>query len=178
MAMHSSQRLLPILIAGLVGAVLGAASIAVLLVRFNADFGADYSDNIRRYWNRTGKTPAQQEELLRACGRSILENSAFAIAKVGSTQEYLRDVFGPPDVALSDGDLERWQLGQPTAVASVDLYKMGRCGFVTDHIYFQVFELAFDANKKLITAASRGLSEGHPWANYDVSGDEASSRNN
>jgi hypothetical protein len=61
------------MMAGSVGAVLGAASIAVLLVRFNTDFGADYSDNIRRYWNRTGKIPAQQEELLRACGRSILQ---------------------------------------------------------------------------------------------------------
>lgn len=175
--MKSSRRLLTILIAGLVGAVLGAASIAMLLMWFNANFGADYSDNVRRYWNRTGKTPAQQEELLRSCGRFILESSAFGAAKVGSTQEYLRDVFGPPDVTLADGDLERWQLGQTTAVASVDLYKMGRCGFVTDHIYFQVFELAFDAHKKLITAAIRGLSEGHPWANYDVSGDEASSRN-
>lgn len=103
--MHSSRRLLPILIAGLVGAVLGAASIGVLLMWFKANFGADYSDNIRR---RRGKTPAQQEELLRACGRSILQSSAFAAAKVGSIQENLRDVFGPPDVTLSDGDLERW----------------------------------------------------------------------
>lgn len=175
--MHSTRRILPTLIAGFAGAVLGAASVAVLLMWFNTNFGADYSDNIRRYWNRAGKTPAQYEELLRACGRSILESTAFAAAKVGSTQEYLRDVFGPPDVTLSGVDLNRWQLGQSTAVASVDVYKMGRCGFVTDRIYFQVFELAFDANRKLITAASRGLSEGHPWANYDVSGDAASSRN-
>jgi hypothetical protein len=149
----------------LVGFVLGALAAIGIFWATDRAIADHQVQNIRHFWNSSGKSSQELELILRHCGRALLQSAAFRAAKIGSTEEQLRDIFGPPDLVLIGYELDERRARHHRLAQGAYHYKLGRCGYDIEQIHFGIFVLEFDKEGLLLHALGLGLRDDHPLAN-------------